>query len=126
MSFKSSLVKTAINLTPKAPIRWVANVVLKGIADLQMFEFDLDARTAFAQVQLYGEAEAIEVSFADFAISNQDDSYYFCLKHAESNRPWLTNILKHITAKTWKIPVTPQLAAHIGLLAELIPAKQDV
>lgn len=125
MSFKSSLVKTAINLTPKAPIRWVANMVLKGIADLQMFEFDLDARTAFAQVQLYGEAEAIEVSFADFAISIEDGNYYFSLQQAQSNRPWLTNIFAHVTAKAWKIPVTPQLQAHIGLLAELIPLKPE-
>jgi hypothetical protein len=37
-----------------------ANRMLKGIAELTDYRINLDARTAYVQTLLYGEAEAIE------------------------------------------------------------------
>ena len=77
MSFKSSLIKMAIKCTPDIMIIWVANIVLKGIAELTDFNFDIDTRTIYVQTTLYGEAEAIEVWLEDFAvISERDPTIY--------------------------------------------------
>ncbi|WP_367025904.1 hypothetical protein ABZN20_16000 [Methylococcus sp. ANG] len=44
MSYKASLVKLAIKWTPKFLVLWVANIILKGIAELTYFAFDIDTR----------------------------------------------------------------------------------
>jgi hypothetical protein len=123
MSFKTSIVKKAIKWTPKKIIKWVANFKLKGIAEVSDFRFDLDARTVYAQVQLFGEAEPLEVWLEDFAVLSDEDSYRFILQQAKSNRPWLDNVFARFVGKAWKIPMLPQLAPHVGLLAELLKAK---
>lgn len=104
-------------------ILWVANIVLKGIAELTDFSFDIDARKAYVQTQLYGETETIEIWLEDFAIVRDEESYKFIIHQAQSNRPWLTNLLAHIIGKAWKIPVIPELAPHIELIAELLKAE---
>lgn len=119
MSFKSSLIKIAIKLTPNIVIIWVANIILKGIAELADFNFDIDTRSAYVKIQLLGEAEAIEVWLEDIAIISDEGSYQFILHQAQSNKLWLSNLLAHITGRTWKIPVPPQFAAHFELVAEL-------
>jgi hypothetical protein len=127
MSFKSSLlkiaIKIAIKVTPNKMVLWVANTVLKGIAELTDFSFDIDTRKVYVQTTLYGETEAIDVWLEDFAIASDGQSYQFIMHHARSNRPWLTNILAHIVGKAWKIPAIPQLNAHMALIAELF--KED-
>lgn len=130
MSFKSSLVKMAIDWTPKMMVMWVANMVLKGIAELTDYSFDLDTRKAYVQTTLYGEAESIEVWVEGFAIVSDGESKKFIIQQAQSNKPWLNNIFSHIVGKAWKIPVIPQLTAHIELIAELLkaesPEQEDV
>jgi hypothetical protein len=123
MSFKIGIVKSAIKWTPNKLITWVANYKLKGIAEITDFSFDLDTRTAYAQVQLLGEAEPIEVRMDGFAIVSDGESYQFIMQQAKSNRPWLNNVFARIVDKAWKIPVIPQLQPHIGLLAELFKAE---
>jgi hypothetical protein len=123
MSYKTSLIKMAIKLTPNMMIVWVANIVLKGIAELTAFNFDLDARKVYVQITLYGETEAIEVWVDGFAIISEEESYKFIIHQAQSNKPWLNNVLARFVGKAWKIPVIPQLAAHIGLIAELFKAE---
>jgi hypothetical protein len=124
MSIKSNLVKMAIKCSPKVAVIWVANKVLKGIAELSDFIFDLDLRTAYVQMTLYGEAEPIEVWLDDFAIINEEDgSKKFIVQQAKSNKPWLQNIFAHIVGKAWKIPVIPQLAPYMDLIAELLKAE---
>lgn len=123
MSFKSSLIKTVIKLTPNKMIIWVANFILKDIAELTDFNFDLDTRKVFVQVQLLGEAEVIEVWLEDFAIISAGESYEFILHQAKSNRLWLHNLLARIAGKNWKIPPIPQLAAHMELVSELLKAE---
>jgi len=123
MSFKTSLIKIAIKLTPNMMIIWVANIILKDIAELKDFNFDLDARTAYVQIQLLGEAEAIDVWLEDFAIVSDGESYQFIIQQAQSNRLWLSNLLSRIVGKAWKIPVIPQLAAHLELIAELFKTE---
>jgi hypothetical protein len=123
MSFKAGLIKIAIKCTPDIMVIWVANIVLKGIAELKNFSFDLDTRTAYVQIQLAGEVETIDVWMEDFAIVNNNGVYQFILQKAESNRIWLSNILSRITGKAWSIPEIPQLAPHLGLISELLKAE---
>lgn len=124
MSYKSSLVKMAIKLAPLKLLTWVANFKLKGIAELAALNFDIEERKFYIQVQLFGEPEAIEVWIEDFAIINEEEAYHFVVQKAESNKPWLNNLLSLITGKAWKIPVIPQMAAHLELIAELLAAPK--
>ncbi len=123
MSFKTSLIKIAIKLTPNMMIVWVANIILKGIAELTDFSFDLEARKVYVQIQLLGESETIEVWLDDFAVVSDGESHEFIIHQAKSNRLWLNNLLARIAGKAWKIPVIPQLATHIELIAELFKAE---
>jgi hypothetical protein len=123
MSFKTSLVKMAINWTPKIIVEWVTNIMLKGIAELIDYSMDLDARKAYVQIMLYGETETIEVWLDGFAVVNDGESKAFIIDQAQSNRPWLNNILSRIVGKAWKIPVIPQLTAQTELITELLKAE---
>lgn len=123
MSFKTSLIKIAIKLTPNMMIIWVANIILKDIAELTDFSFDLEARKAYVQIQLVGESETIEVWLEDFAIVSDEGSYQLIIHQAQSNRIWLNNLLSRIAGKTWGIPEIPQLTAHLELIAELFKAE---
>ena len=123
MSIKSSLIKIVIKLTPNLLIIWVSNIILKGIAELTAFNFDLEARKVYVQTRLYGEEGTIEICLEDFAVFNDGESYRFIIHQAKSNRPWLTNLLAHFTEKAWKIPEIPHLTAQLELLTELFKAK---
>jgi hypothetical protein len=123
MSIKSSLIKMTIKLTPNILIIWVANIILKGIAELTKFRFDLDARKIYVQTRLYGEKETIEIYLEDFAVFNDGESYRFIIHQAKSDRPWLNNLLSRIVGKAWKIPAIPSLTTQLELAAELFKAK---
>ncbi len=123
MSIQSFLLKSIINLTPNFMIIWVSNIVLKGIAELLEFRFDIDQRSLYVQTQLYGEEGTIEVLLEDFAVFNDGDSYRFILHHASSDRPWLNNILAKVIGRAWKIPALPQFSAQLDVLVELFKAK---
>lgn len=123
MSIKSNLIKIAIKLTPNILIIWVANLILKGIAELLAFNFDVDSRKMYVQTRLYGEEDTIEVALEDFAVFNDGASYRFIIHHARSNRPWLNNLLSRIIGKAWKIPVLPLFATQLDLIAEVFKAK---
>jgi len=112
-----------IKLTPNLLIIWASNIILKGIAELTEFNFDLEARKVYVQTRLYGEKETIEVCLEDFAVFSDGDSYRFIIHQAKSDRPWLNNLLAHITGKAWKIPAIPQLTAQFELLTELLNTK---
>lgn len=102
---------------------WVANIILKGIAELVNFNFDLEARKAYVQIQLLGESETIEVWLENFAVVNDEGSYQLIIQQAQSNRLWLNNLLSRIAGKAWKIPAIPQFAAEIELICELFKAE---
>jgi hypothetical protein len=123
MSIKSSLLKTVIKLTPNVLIIWVSNLVLKGIAELTRFNFDVDARKIYVQTRLYGEDGTIEVCLEDFAVFHDGESYRFIIHHAKSDRPWLNNLLSRVIGKAWKIPEIPQLTAQLEVIAELFKTK---
>jgi hypothetical protein len=123
MSIKSSLIKMVIKLTPNILIIWVSNIILKGIAELTEFSFDLEARKVYIQTRLYGEEETIEVCLEDFAVFSDGESYRFIIHQAKSDRPWLNNLLSRVIGKAWKIPAIPQLTAQLELLTELFKAK---
>ena len=124
MSFKVNLVKMAIKLTPTKLILWVANIILKDIAELTGFSFDLEQRTAYTQIQLVGESETIDVWLDNFAIISEQQSYYLIIHQAKSNRIWLNNLLSRLVEKQWKIPAPPQMTAHLEFAAELLEAKK--
>ena len=120
MGLKSYLIKIAIKMTPNIVVLLVANIILKGIAKLSDFTFDLDSRSAYVRVTLYGEEEPIEVSVDGFAIvSDGEDSHHLIIQQAKSNRLWLNNIFSRIVGKAWKIPDQPQHRDQIELVAEL-------
>lgn len=123
MSFKTRIIKMAIKLTPNMMVIWVANIILKGIAKLTDFSFDIEARTAYVQIQLLGESETIEVWLEDFAIVSDEESHKLIIQQAQSNRIWLNNLLSRLVGKAWKIPVIPQFAAEIELICELFKAE---
>lgn len=123
MSYKVSLVKVAIKWTPKLLVLLIANIVLRGIAKLTDFSFDLDARKAYFQTRLYGEAEIIEVLVEGFSIITDGESHKLFVQQAQSNRPWLNNLLSRVVGKPWKIPDIPQLAPHMEFIAELFKAE---
>jgi hypothetical protein len=123
MSIKSSFIKIVIKLTPDILIIWVANIILKGIAELTKFSFDLETRKVYVQTRLYGEAETIEVYLEDFAVFYDGESYRFIIHQAKSDRPWLNNLLFRLIGKAWKIPAIPQLTTQLELLAEVFKAK---
>lgn len=123
MSFKTSLLKIAIKLTPNIIVIWVANIILKGIAEISDFNFDLDERKAYVQTTLYGEAEPIEIWVDGFAIMSDEESHQLIIQHAQSNRPWLNNLLSRLAGKAWKIPAIPQFHNQIELVSELLEAE---
>ncbi|SMG66568.1 conserved hypothetical protein [methanotrophic bacterial endosymbiont of Bathymodiolus sp.] len=123
MSFRTRIVKIAIKLTPNKLISWIANIILKDIAELTAFNLDLDARTSFVQIQLVGESETIDVWLEGFAINSDETAHYFFVEYAKSNRVWLDNILSRIVRKEWKIPVPAEMSSHMGFLAELLKAE---
>lgn len=126
MSLATGLVKIAIKLTPNIIVKWVANMVLKGIAEMSDFIFDIDARTAFLQVTLAGEVEPIEISVDGFVIISEGDSHQLLIQQAQSNKLWLNNLLSKVVGKPWKIPVIPQYKAQIEFAAELLQAENKL
>jgi len=126
MSFKTNLTKKVIKWTPEKLILWVANIILKDIAELTAFNFDLEARKAYMQIQLVGETETIEVWLEGFAIITEEGSHKLIIDQAHSNRLWLDNILSRIVRKWWKIPAMPQMTSQIGFIAELLKAESPV
>ena len=124
MSLKANLAKLAIKMTPNMLIKLVANVVLKDIAKLTGFNFDIDTRQLFVQVHLAGESETIDVWLEDFAIITDASSYKFVMQQASSNRVWLDNILSRIVRKEWPIPIPSEMASQFEFVAELFKAEK--
>jgi hypothetical protein len=107
-------------------IIWVANRILKGIAELTKFRFDLDARKLYVQTRLYGEQDTIEVCLEGFGVFNDGGSYKFIVPRATSDRPWLNNLLSRIAGRTWQIPAISPLTAQLELAAELFKTSPEV
>ncbi|OAI19331.1 hypothetical protein A1507_07155 [Methylomonas koyamae] len=126
MSIAANIIRFAIKITPNSLIVWVANHVMKGIAELTQFNFDLDARKVYVQSRLYGEDFTIDVVLEDFAVFNDGESYRFILHSARSDRPWLQNILAKFVGKPWKIPALPGFAKPLELMAEVFAARPPV
>jgi len=124
MSFKSSAAKLAIKLTPNKLVIWIANIILKDIAALKAFTFDLEPRKAYVQILLEGEPETIDVWLEDFIIINNEGSYKLFIQQAKSNRLWLDNILSRIVRKEWKIPIPSQMASQFEFVAEVFKAEK--
>lgn len=122
MSIKSTVLKFLIKLTPNILIIWISNIILKGIAELIEFEFNVDTRKLYLQTRLYGESETIEVALEDFSVFKDGESYRFIIHHARSDRPWLNNLLSRIIGKAWKIPALPQFSSQLGIIADLLKA----
>jgi hypothetical protein len=126
MSFKSSLIKYAIKLTPEKLVIWIANLVMKGIAKLVEFNFDIEKRQLHVKTQLYGEIDTIDLWIENFMIIQDGDNFEFFIGQAHSDRPWLTNILAKLVGKAWKIPKIAQLQPHMSLMAELLEPPKAV
>jgi hypothetical protein len=125
MSLITGIIKTGVKMTPKGLALWVANKVLKGIATVEDYELDLDARTAYAQTTLEGETEAIEVQLQGFAVVKEGDVYFLSLEQAKSNKPWLNKLFSHVTGRLWKIPPVPQYQGYLDIVADLLKPVEN-
>ncbi|MDD2769195.1 MAG: hypothetical protein PHT19_10705 [Methylococcus sp.] len=123
MSYKAKLVRLAIKWIPKFMILWVSNILLKGIAELTYFAFDIDTRKVYVAINLAGESETIEIWLENFYIVGDETSFQFVIQQARSNKLWLNNLLAHVAGKAWKVPELPQYSAQLKLVAELLEAK---
>jgi len=124
MSYKTNLIKMAVKLTPNKLIIFVGNIVLKGIAELKDFDFDITGRKAYVQVQLYGETEVIEVQIKGFAVIKDETGYKLVIQQAKSNRLWLGNLLSRIIGKIGN----PRTAANFtlsGFDCGIVPARRS-
>ena len=65
---------------------------------------------------------AIDLTLEDFALLQDGDSYKAILNKAESNKPWLNNIMARVTGKAIPVPDVPQLKPHMALVADLLKA----
>ncbi|MCH9698847.1 MAG: hypothetical protein K0U68_12155 [Gammaproteobacteria bacterium] len=125
MSYKASVIKLAINMTPDYVMRCVTNLILKDIAKLTDFTFDLNSRTAQVTFNLSGDPEPITVSVNGFEMTNEDGRHNFILHKAESDRQWVHAILNKVAGKGWKIPVIPRFQSKIDLVAEVLSASDQ-
>ncbi len=125
MSYKTNLIKLAIKLTPIPLVLWVANIILKGIAQIKVFSLDIDTRQMHTGILLFGETESIEIWLEDFYILSNAPTHQLLIQQARSNKPWLNNILAHITGKPWNIPEILAYKAQISLMSELL-APRDI
>jgi hypothetical protein len=119
MTLKARLIRAAIKLTPPWIIRLTANMILRDIAELKYFHFDLDTRKVYVEVLLAGEPESIEVWAEDFFMLTESGHLTVVLGQARANRLWLTNIFRHVTGRSWQLPIPPQYASYAALIAEV-------
>lgn len=108
MSYKTKLFKMAFDKTPKKMILWATNKKLKGVGELTDFNFDLEERKLYAQIQLEGEQEeeAVEIWLEDLNLITKDDEQFFLVAHqAKSSRPWVDALLNRVIRdREWKVP----------------------
>ncbi len=105
MSYKTSLVKMALNKTPKIMVLWAANKKLKGVAQLTDYSFNSEERKLYTQIILDGEEESFDVFLEDFALLVDEGVYKLVVQQVQSSRPWLDVLLnKIILGREWKIP----------------------
>jgi hypothetical protein len=109
-----------IKMTPPFVITFVANIVLKGVAQLKVFQFDLENRTLYVATRLLGEPEDIILKVENFGVVSRGGKYFFILRSAQSNKPWLTNLMSHVTNQHWPIPAIPQITPYMGLINEIL------
>lgn len=120
MSIRASLIKVAIKMTPPFVITFVANIILRGIAQLKVFQFDLEARSLYVATRLLGEPEDIILKVENFGVVKIGGKYFFILRSAESNKLWLNNLMRHFLNQRWPIPEIPQITPYMGLINELL------
>jgi hypothetical protein len=115
MSYKTSLVKMALNNTPKSMVLWAANKKLKGVAKLMDYSYNSEERKLYTQMVLDGEEEPVDVFLEGFTIVVDEGLYKLVFQQARSSRSWLDVLLnKVLLSREWKIP-----ESKIGLVQEL-------
>ncbi len=105
MSYKSSLIKIALNKTPSSVIVWLVNKKLKGIAKLTQFDFNSDERNLLVKLRFAGEEEAFDVWFEGFTLLSEEEPYKLVIEQARSSKPWIHALLTRlILNKKLRIP----------------------
>ena len=119
MGYKSSLVKFAINKSPKKMTLWLANKKTRGVAKLTDFSFNFDERKLYAKMRLSGEQEVVELWFEDFTLVNYKNSFQLVIRQVQSNRLWLDTLLTNfVLEREWKIP-----DKHADLIHQLLASQ---
>ena len=105
MSYKTSLVKMALNNTPKGMVLWAANKKLKGVAQLMDYSYNSEDRKLYTQMVLDGEEEPVDVFLEGFTILVDEGIYKLVFQQARSSRSWVDVLLnKVLLSREWKIP----------------------
>ena len=105
MSYKTSLVKMALNNTPKSMVLWAANKKLKGVAQLMDYSYNSEDRKLYTQMVLDGEEEPVDVFLEGFTILVDEGIYKLVFQQARSSRSWIDVLLnKVLLSREWKIP----------------------
>ena len=73
--------------------------------------------------RLLGEEEDITLEVEGFGVTAQGNERFFVIRSARSNKIWLTNLLAHVTHKSWPISKIPQIAPYMGTISELLETK---
>lgn len=120
MRIQASLIRLTLRLIPAPLIMLVANLILRGIARVNTFQFTLEPRRLEVSTRLEGEAEDIHVIFENFGLIRMGEQDCFMLQSAMTNKVWLKNLLSHVIQKPWPLPNLPELAPYRPLLSELL------
>lgn len=125
MSLKATLIRSALNLTPSFLVTLIANLILRGIAQLTFFDLNLDRRILSVRFRLYGEPDSIDLVLENFRVIQHGTELYFMLSAARSNRPWLVNLFARVTQRAVPIPDLPVLRPYVGLILELLGERSQ-
>lgn len=105
MSYKTSLIKVALNKTPSAVIVWLVNKKLKGVAKLTHFNFNSDERKLFVKLKFRGEADSFDICFDDFTLLSDEEPYNLVIARVSASKPWVDALLTRLVLnKRIKIP----------------------
>lgn len=105
MNYKSTLIKLAINKSPKKIILWLANKKARGVARITDFHFSSTEHKLYVQMILKGEQELVELWIEDFTLVQYEQSYKLVIHQALSTRPWIDSFIRNFALnRELKIP----------------------
>ena len=105
MSLKSKTGKYLDRLTGSGSTKFIINQVIRDYGQLTEFRINQQDKIISAAILLTGEDRPIKVTIRKYSLAVKDNSTSLLIEDAESDRPWLTAILKkYVINRPWTIP----------------------